>query len=279
MSLVSISLTENLWELVSNAKHSVKIGISSESHLDQVASGLTKASKSHANVELHARSFGVNPSRVDMWEKLLANGVQVTWDPDLDHSALSIDGICYHFEEGELRRVDAKDFRFGRAGFFGILKGRLECGQRLAGKDGFSYLLVIERDEKRYPLFAGKDIVSSDLGTGDTLRVAYLSLAGDNTYSGRTAPTEVFLEALSVEVSKPHHNKQPMLWLTTRDEIARFLEDLPVPSFTTKKKEAWVETTRTRIALSLKKRMLYVDADDERYLYARLRRKAGLGVI
>lgn len=273
MSLVSTFLAANLWELVSNAKHSVKIGISSESQLDQVASVLMKASKPRANVELHARSFGLHTRRVDMWEKLLANGVQATWDPDLDLGAVSVDGTCYHLEEGELTQVEAKDLRLGKAGFLGVLKGRLESGQRLAGKGGFSFLLVIERDGKRYPLFAGKDVITLDLRTGDTLRVAYLSIAGDSTYNGRTAPTQVFLEALSVEVSKQHPDKQPVLWLTTRDEIKRLLEDFPVPSFTTKKKEAWVETARARIALGLKERMFYVDGDDERHLYARIRGK------
>lgn len=277
MNLVSRNLANESFEIMSKAKHSVKVALSDEDKATQVVSVLGAVSHCRAQVELYVKFDNWSPGGLEEWERILSKGVQVFWDPEVDRSVATIDGLHYSLEDAGATRVESKGFRFRKIGFFGILRGKLVVGQRIGGDRGFPVLIVIEQGGGRYPVFVGRGRTPSELEAGDTLRVAYLSIVGERTFSGSSPPAEVFLEALSVERIERHREGKPLVWLSAKNAIHELLAESSMPPSKGKKKEAWIDAARARILSSLRKRMIYIDADDERYLYAKLHERAGSG--
>lgn len=262
-------------QLVSRARHTVRIGLSDENTAIQIVSELAGLSHWQAEVELYIRFDNwKGPGQFRELEKLLAKGVQVFWNPEVERSGTMIDGVHYSLEADGARAVESRSSKFRKAGFFGVLLGELAGGQRLAGGRGFPTLIIVEQRGMRYPVFVGRDRLPSDLSVGDVLRVAYLSMVGDRTLSGSSPPTEVFLEALFIEQIGRRRNNKPLLWSSAKDVIDDLLAEFVVfPLKSEKKEEAWMGATRAKILSNLRKRMVYIDADDERYLYAKIREK------
>ncbi|MDE1852771.1 MAG: hypothetical protein KGI38_03365 [Thaumarchaeota archaeon] len=278
MNQVSHSLTDEFVELVSRARRTITIGLSDENITTHVVSGLIATSNLQAEVELYVKLDDWGSRQTGEWEKMLAKGVQVFWDPDLNRNIATIDGIRYSLEESGARCIESRGFNFRKTGFFGVILGKLESGQRLAGGRGFHFLMIIEQGGKRYPMFVTRDRLFSHLRAGDVLRVAYLSIVGDRTFSGNSPPAEVFLEALSIEQIERHRDNKNLVWSSAKDVIDNLLAETVVqPLKREKKKDAWMEATRIKISSDLRKRMIYIDADDERYLYAKIRERAGPG--
>lgn len=276
MNLVASHLTEELSELIFKARHAIRLGLSDGLKAKQVVSVLAAAPRFQAEVEVYAKFQNWNLGRLDEWGTILTKGAQVLWDPEVDGNMATIDGVHYSLEGIGARRVDSNGFRFRKAGFFGILEGKLASGQKLARNGGFPSLIIVEQDRGRFPMFLGKDRLPSDLRAGDVLRIAYLSIAGDRTFSGVSPPTEVFLEAVFVERIERHRNGKPLAWTLAPKAIDDLLTGFQMPPLKSRKKGAWLEAAKAKILSDLKKRMVYIDADDERYLYSGIQEKSEL---
>jgi len=128
----------------------------------------------------------------------------------------------------------------------------------------------------RYPLFVGADVLPRGLMTGDTVEVAYLSIVGERTLGGWHAPAEVFLEALTVELLHSSPNHPPLTWVSAREAIDSALSQFEKPpTGGSKKAEAWQKAATTAVLSSLRRETIYLDADDERYMYGEIGKRVG----
>ena len=207
--------------------------------------------------------------------ELASRGVSILWDPDITRNTALIDGVQYALEKSGLRSLGSASVHFGKAGFFHAERASTVRAQRLREGPGFAAILTVENDEgMSYRLFLTDGTILHGLRSGDTVEVAYLSVVGERTVAGWDAPAEVFLEALAIEPLRSSPNHPPLTWVTAPETIDRILSGLGrPPTGGGKKAEAWQKAATAAVTSGLRKEKIYVDASDERYMYAEIRRR------
>jgi hypothetical protein len=239
---------------------------------------LTRFPTGPRGIELYLKFHGpIRPEEVRRLKDLASGGISILWDPDINRDIAVIGGQQYALEENGLHDLGPAEVRFKKAGFFDTLRAKARSAQKLGETSGLSAMIILERGEgKRYPLFVGTGVLPEGLRTGDTVEAAYVSIVGERTLAGWHAPAEVFLEALSVELLHSSLNHPPLAWVNAREAIYRVLSRLEAPPAAGgKKSEAWQKAATAAVLSSLKKEIIYLDADDERYMYREIGRRAG----
>lgn len=206
---------------------------------------------------------------------LASEGVGILWDPDIERNLAVIGGTEYAVEMDGLRPMGPAKVRFSKAGFFDTARAKAVRAQKLEASSGFYAMLILERGERtHYPLFARREVLPPALRSGDAVNAAYLSVVGERTVSGWHAPAEVFFEALAIRVLHSSPSHPPLPWANAREAIDRVLSDFDKPpSGGGKKAEAWQRVATDAVRSALKKEMIYLDADDERYMYREIQER------
>jgi hypothetical protein len=213
----------------------------------------------------------INLEQMRALKELASAGISVFWDPYVTRNVAIIGGILYELEKNSVRRVDSAEARFNKLGFFNFTLAEAVRAQRLGSQSGFSAVLILEVGGTALPLFVPEGVLPTGLMSRDTVEVAYLSVVGDMTVEGRPSPAEVYSEALAIQLFRPAPNRVPLAWVSAREEIDLILKEFGhPPQVGGKKLESWQREARDAVIGRLRKELIYMETDDERYMYAKI---------
>ncbi|MDG7024662.1 MAG: hypothetical protein JRN45_09120 [Nitrososphaerota archaeon] len=218
----------------------------------------------------------VNLEEMHALGDLASKGISILWDPYVTRDIAVIGGVRYALEKEGLRSLGPARFSFKKAGFFDVMWAKAVRAQKLRESSGLVAMLILEREEgKTYPLFLAAGTLPHDLRSGDTVEVAYFSVVGERTLAGSPAPAEVFLEAIAVELLHSSLSHLPLTWVSAHEKIDGALSDFePPPTGGSKKTEAWKKAAKAAVTSSIRKEMIYLEWEDERYIYGEMERRA-----
>lgn len=207
---------------------------------------------------------------------LASKGIGILWDPHITRNIAVIGGIQYALEKDGLRSLGSVRSSFSKAGFFDVMRAKAVRAQKLRESSGLVAMLILEREEgKNYPIFFAAGALPHGVRSGDTVEVAYLSVVGERTLAGLPAPAEVFLEAIAVELLHSSPSHPPLPWVSAHEKIDGAMSDFePPPTDGSKKTDAWKRAAKAAVTSSVRKEMIYLDWDDERYIYGEIERRA-----
>lgn len=268
---------QEIASLASAAKQPSVFGFADLAEALRVGSQLVRLSGETPRAEFYLRfASPISLEETHALRDLSSEGIRILWDPDVTRNTALIGGAQYALEKGGLRSLESARVRFDKAGFFGVTRAKVARAQRLRESSGLAAVLILEREEgRKYPMFLATGVLPHDLRSGDTVEASYLSVVGERTLAGSPAPTEVFLEALTVELLHSSPSHPPLPWVSARENIDRAISDFePPPAGGSKRMEAWKKAATVAVTSSLRKGTLYMDWDDERYMHGEIERKA-----
>ena len=218
----------------------------------------------------------INLEEMNTLKELASSGISIIWDPYVTRNVALIDGIQYALEKSRVRRMVSAGAYLNKLGFFNVKRAKVVRAQRLGNSSGFSALLILEGEEgTTLPLFVPMGMLPSGLRSRDTVEVAYLSVAGDRTVEGKPSPAEIYTEALAIELFRSTSNHEPLAWVSASEEIDQILSEFEQPPpGGGKKLESWQRSVRAAVTFSLRKELIYMEADDERHIHAEIGRRA-----
>ena len=268
---------QEIASLASKAKQSSVFGFADLAEALRVGSQLVRLSGETPRTEFYLRfASRISVEETHALRDLASEGISILRDPDITRNTALIGGVQYALEKGGPRSLGSAGVRFNKAGFFGVARAKVARAQRLRESSGLAAVLILEKEEgRKYPLFLATGVLPHGLRSGDTVEASYLSVVGERTLAGSPAPTEVFLEALAVELLHSSPSHPPLPWVSAREKIDSAISDFaPPPTGGSKKTEAWKKAVTVAVTSTLRKGTLYMDWDDERYMYGEIERKA-----
>jgi hypothetical protein len=257
-------LTEEVISFAEKARRSIRLAFVNFETALAVATQVANTLKG-VRTELYLKFEDSDSNSIRRLEELITKGVKIYWSPDIREDAFTIDGILYIIKKNKIVNLGVR-YRFSKAGFFRILKGKIVKGQELTDSSSFDALLVLEKEGgSRYPIFIGKKILPPNISSGDTVEIAFLSIIADRTFAGAPPPMSVFLEGLAIRLVKKSLNDLPLEWIKSRDAIDILLIGISPPKGNVREDE-WKRVSKKKIFSNLKKELIYTDLDDERYI-------------
>ena len=256
-------MTEEVILFAENARRSIRLAFVNYETALAVVTQVANILKG-VRIELYLKFEGSGQESIWRFEELITKGVKIYWSPELGEDAFTVDGIL-HIIKNKIVNLGVR-YRFSKAGFFRILKGKLVKGQQLIDCSSFEALLVLEKEGGlRYPIFISKKILPLNARSGDTVEIAFLSIIADRTLAGDPPPMSVFFEGLAIKLVKQSLNDLPLEWINSRDAINKLLNGINPPEGNLPEDE-WRRVSKKKIFSSLKKELIYIDFDDERYI-------------
>ena len=257
-------MTEEVISFAEKARRSIRLAFVNFETALTVATQVANTLKG-VRTELYLKFEDSDSDSIRRLEELIAKGVKIYWSPDIRDDAFTIDDILYRIKENKIVNLGVR-YRFSKAGFFRILQGKIVKGQELTDSSSFDSLLVLEKEGgSRYPIFIGKKILPPNKRSGDIVEIAFLSIIADRTFAGAPPPMSVFLEGLAIRLVKKSLNDVPLEWIKSQDAIDKILIDISLPKGKIREDE-WRRVSKKKILSSLKKELIYIDLDDERYI-------------
>lgn len=249
---------------------------------------MTKAASRGVATEVYiALDKAIGHSRVDgeIWqlEPLLRMGCKVYLQTDIEQTVIVVDGSAHVLTpmKGEFVSSE-REWSFSKLGMLSIKEGVIYEIQSLEREpcDLDMVLYIKAKDDSgRYPVFISSDMVRDRLDIGYTVTVAYLINFAGRGLRSLNAPSELFLEALDLKVTGKTISKEHRVgYKRVRDIVDRLLANgIQISArdvLSESNRKEWEERARNKIFVELRRQGLFVDWNDESYIYNQVRRKA-----
>jgi hypothetical protein len=257
-------MTPKIILLIKNAKRSINIAFTSLDTALDLVHQITTIMKG-LPIELYTKFENTSSDEIWRIEKLLERNVKVYWSPDIREDAFTLDGILHLVERDEIVNLGVMH-RFNKAGYFRIIRGKLIKGQNLSPSSSFDALLVLEKERNRkYPFFINKENLDPNISPNTEVEMAFISIIADRTLSGAPPPMSVFLECIAIKSFGQSDDGNPLEWINARDVIDGLLNEMNLSKEDTRRQDLRMQTKK-KIQSYLKKNLIYVELDDERYI-------------
>jgi len=257
-------MTPEIIQTVKDAKRSINIAFTRiEAALDLVHQ--IKKIREGIHVELYTGFDNTSPGTIWRLEELLERNVKVYWSPDIREDAFTLDGILHLVKRDKIVNQGVR-YRFTKAGYFRVIRGKLVRGQNLSPSSSFNALLVLEKERgRRYPIFINKDDLDLNIGSNSVVKMAFISIIADRTLSGAPPPMSVFLECIAIKSLDRSKNGNPLEWINARDVIDGLLNEMNLLKKDIRNQDVRMQVKK-KIQAYLKMNLIYIELDDERYL-------------
>lgn len=257
-------MTPEIIPIVKDAKRSINIAFTRiEAALDLVHQ--IKKIREGIHVELYTGFDKTSPGTIWRLEELLERNVKVYWSPDIMEDAFTLDGILHLVKRDEIVNRGVR-YRFTKAGYFRVIRGKLVRGQNLSPSSSFNALLVLEKERgRRYPIFINKEDLDPNIGSNSVVKMAFISIIADRTLSGAPPPMSVFLECIAINSLDQSKNGNPLEWINAKDVIDGLLNEINLLKKDIRSQDVRMQAKK-KIQAYLKKNLIYIELDDERYL-------------
>jgi len=195
---------------------------------------------------------------------LLAAGVNIKW--------------AIHLSAPRFVKSGDPDYRDRpmSLGSFQIESGRVAFVQRMSTNS--DYMIRLQPKEAHsFSVFFSKELLAERPGKGDEVEVAYIiNYSGTGLYL-EYPPAEIFFEGLGLRIVEPNSAGQKLEEVDGRDLALRVLEEYAPEStdlITADRKSEWIGATRYQIIKRLQSLGVYLDLDDESFIYKIVSQKA-----
>ena len=268
-------MTPEIIPIIKEAKRSIDIAFTSiETALDLVY----QIMKIRENVRVELFTGFENISLDEIWrlEELLERNVKVYWFPDIREDAFTLDGILHLVKSGKIVNLGVR-CRFTKAGYFRVIRGKLVRGQNLSPSSNFDALLILEKERgRKYPIFINKENLNPNIGLNTVVEMAFISIIADRTLSGAPPPMSVFLECIAIKSFDQSDDGNPLKWINARDVIDGLLNEMNLSKEDTLSQDLRIQAKK-KIQAYLKKNLIYVELDDERYINKMIDKTSAFG--